>query len=52
MTETWVKGDDTCVPKEIPPPEYRILSTAKASNRPGGGAAPVYKNTFKVNAIA
>ena len=52
VRETRVKGDDTCLPKEIPAPGYKILTTPRASNRPGGGVPLVYKNSFKVNAIA
>ena len=43
VTEAWVKADDTCLPKEIPPPDYKIISTPRASYRPGGGVALIYK---------
>ena len=51
VTETWLKPNDIIHPKEIAPPGYDILSKPRSDGRLGGGVAPVYKSSMKVNNI-
>ena len=51
VTETWLKPDDSVLPREITPPRYDILSQLRSDGRQGGGVSLVYNSSIKVHNI-
>ena len=48
VTETWLKHSDTHTEKEVPPPNYNIISQTRSAGRTGGRLALVYKDNPKI----